>query len=128
MAIFADVTVGPSPTPYYGTLVVSNIRNEDGSPVSVSQFLGIAFKSPAQVSSVDVNALLTPWSEVTAELSSEQVDKATYAVAGKLLISDSRAINSSDTFNFGINGDLTQDPDLYVSSFKITADEVPNVA
>ena len=49
MKIEYDAIVGSGANEWYGTIVVSNLRYEDGSAVAVNQFLEFNFRSPANL-------------------------------------------------------------------------------
>lgn len=66
-----------------GTLVLSNIRYEDGTPpVKVDQFLGITFKSPAAVDAKPARIITSPWSSVTPQVTN-QSDGAQHLISAK---------------------------------------------
>jgi hypothetical protein len=113
-------------TPYYGTLVVKNIRHDDNTEVKISSFLGLTFKSPAPVSKEGFNVSLTLWQEVTAMVENEQISSSLYAVSAGLHVGSAHTFTSSDTITIGVNGDLGQDTETYVTSFVLAADKMPD--
>lgn len=116
-------------TQYYGQLSISKIRYEDGSAVSIKQFLGVEFKSPASVAATDFFYSINPWAQITAETTNQQIDASTYVVTAQLNIDGGYTFNSGDTLlTFGINGDLTTDPERYKESFTLGADQLPDTS
>ncbi|KAM4054866.1 hypothetical protein HRG_014932 [Hirsutella rhossiliensis] len=126
--ILYDATVTPGATEYYGSMVLTNIRYKDGGSVTVKDFLGIIFKSPASVEGKYIYGSTNPWVELNPETINEQINSSTFVVTAKLHTGKTYKFNASDTITFGINGDLTQDTDRYTESFVLTADEVPDVS
>lgn len=118
--------VGPGATQYFGQLKVSNLQYEDGSQVTIKDFLGLTFTSPAKVEPKDINVSTNPWQEVTPEVNFNQIDTSTFLITVKLKFPGNYKFNLSDTITFGINGDLTKDPDTYLKSFIFDADELPD--
>ncbi|GAB1311776.1 Hydroxymethyltransferase [Madurella fahalii] len=126
--ILADVTVGGGAGQWYGTLVVTNIRYSDGSSVAVNNFLGVQFKSPITTADTTVNSLLSPWQQTSSEVSTEPIDGSTAKVTAKVIVERPHTFVAGDTITFGINGDLTTNPDLYTQSFEFYADVLPSGA
>ncbi|KAL7621276.1 hypothetical protein AAE478_008595 [Parahypoxylon ruwenzoriense] len=124
--IVCHVSVGPGAGQWYGTLVVDNIRYEDGSPVTIENFLGVKFKSPVVTAAITVNVQLSPWQQVSSEVSTQQLDDKTIGVTAKIGFNPSYTFKPQDSLTWGINGDLTTDPDTYVNSFELYADNLPS--
>lgn len=120
-----QVEVGPGSMQYYGTLVVSNIRYDDGGPVTIMDFLGITFKAPASFKAGDLITSTNPWQEIKASITNSQIDAATFQMTGKLEFTSPHTFNNADTFTFGVNGDLTKAPDTYTQSFTLASDALP---
>lgn len=118
--------VGPVPTQYYGSLILSNIQYDDGSQVTINSFLGVTFKSPGSFAAGDVAVSTSPWQDVTPDLKIDHIDASTYFVTAKLQFPGTYTFNTSDTITFGISGDLTQQPDIYTESFLLAADALPD--
>lgn len=118
-------TTAPNPTEYYGTLVNTNIRYEDGSPVTIKGFLGVKFKAPPN-SGITVDVLLNPWQQTSSEKRCETLEDGTIIVTAKIIVESSHTFKPSDKLTWGINGDLTHDTDTYVNSFELYADELPS--
>jgi hypothetical protein len=125
-SITYEAKVAPGATQYYGQIIVSNLQYDDGSAVTINDFLGTTFKSPSSLTEDDVTVTTQPWQDVTPEVNVNQIDVSTYFVSVKLDFKKSYKFNLSDTITFGINGDLTNDPDIYLKSFSFQADELPD--
>ncbi|KAI1407672.1 putative hydroxymethyltransferase [Hypoxylon sp. FL1857] len=124
--VICDTVVGPGAGVWYGTLVTSNIRYEDNTPVTVQTFLGVKFKSPPVSADITVNALFSPWQPVSPEITTEELDENTTDVTAKIYLERSHTFAASDTLTWGINGNLTADPDTYANSFELYVDDVPS--
>ncbi|KAK4118797.1 hypothetical protein N657DRAFT_650883 [Parathielavia appendiculata] len=123
--VTCDVQVEFS-SPYYGRLILSKIRNEDNTPVTINSFLGLAFKSPAQVDKPYFTVSLTPWQAVTAMVTNEPVKSSLYTVLAGLHLESPHTFNTNDTITIDINGDLNADAETYVKSFVLAADKMPD--
>ncbi|KFX91020.1 hypothetical protein V495_05505 [Pseudogymnoascus sp. VKM F-4514 (FW-929)] len=121
--VLFDAAVAPNATQYYGSLIVSNIRYEDG-PVNIEQFLGISLRSPASISSQDFSTSPDPWIEFLPDVTNEQVDASTFHAVARLSVSEPYTIGRL-TINIGVNGDLTQSPERFVESIAIAVDAIP---
>ena len=110
---------------YYGTLVVSNIHLDGSNSVTVKEYLGIIFKSPASVANRDFWYSTNPWVEITPDISSQQIDGTRFLVTAKLSFSSSYTFNAKETLTFGINGNLNSSPQQYGDTFILTADQIP---
>jgi hypothetical protein len=127
MKILYDATVSAGANVYYGTMIVSNLRYEDGSTVNVSEYLAMTFDSPASVADTDINASFMSWVAVTADVTSNQIDTGSYLVSAHLAYAQPHTMEPGDQFTIGVNGDLTKDADAYLNSFVIAADRSPDV-
>jgi hypothetical protein len=125
--IVYDASVEPNANPNYGQITVTNIRYDDGSSVSIQRFLGIIFDSPAVVGATDFWASTDPWMDIKADFTSEQIEATRFAISGQLNFPNSYTFKTSDKLFFGINGDLTKDPDRYTKSFVFAPDQVPDI-
>jgi hypothetical protein len=121
--VLFDAAVAPNASQYYGSIIISNIRYEDG-PVKIERFLGISFQSPASISSQDISTSPNPWTEVLPEATSEQIDASTFRIVAKLSVYEPHTFDSL-IINIGVNGDLTRDGERFVESVAITADSIP---
>ncbi|KAG8406658.1 hypothetical protein J3458_020997 [Metarhizium acridum] len=126
-SIIRIVEVGPNPTEWYGTLVVSGIKYSDDSQVAIKEFLGISFKSPVPVDQNAFTVAVNPWQSVTAEVINDPIDASTSLVTAKLNFESSYKFNTSDTITIGINGDLRDNPEQYTESVRLAADAVPDI-
>jgi hypothetical protein len=127
MKILYDAIVGSGANMYYGTMIVSNLRYEDGSAVNVSQYLSMTLDAPANVTGTDINPSFVSWVQVTAEVTSNQLDASNYMISANLAFEQAHYMDVRDQFTIGVNGDLTQNPDAYLNSFVIAADQSPDV-
>ncbi|KAM0522578.1 hypothetical protein ACHAPE_002170 [Trichoderma viride] len=126
-SITYEAKVASGATPYYGQLIVSNLQYDDGSKVAINNFLGTTFKSPSSLTKDDITVATKPsWQKVTPEINVNQIDDSTYLVSVKLNFENPYEITLADTISFGINGDLTNNPDAYLESFSFGADELPD--
>lgn len=122
--IVSNTTVGDNPSEYYGTLVTDGIKYEDGSRVTIQNTLYVKFLSPSN--SVLLNTL-SPWQDVTCTISSEPGDtQGTFGITAAIQFPGPYTFNTSDTFTWGVNGDLRGDASLYTGSFEIYADKLPS--
>jgi len=128
MSILADVAVGEGANPNYGQLIISNIRYEDGSAVSIKGFLGIVFLSPASVAPRDFFYSTSPWVDIKAQTTNVVIGPSTFEVTAQLEFANAYTISPTGTrLTFGINGDLTKNPELYTTSFLFAADQLPDI-
>ena len=111
---------------WYGTLVNTNIVYEDGSAVTINEFLGVKFKAPQISADISVNAQLNPWQQTSSEVSTDPNDDGTITVTAKVIVETPHTFQAKDTLVWSINGNLTVDPDTYTSSFEFYADELPS--
>ncbi|UKZ66240.1 uncharacterized protein TrAtP1_007414 [Trichoderma atroviride] len=120
-----EAKVASGATPFYGQLVVSNLHYDDDSAVTINDFFGTVFKSPARLGKNDIVVGTNPWQEVTPDVTVNQIGDSTFLVIVRLEFKGPYTFNLSDTISFGINGDLTDDPDFYQNSFSFEADQMP---
>ena len=124
--ILYSASIAPGANQYYGQLVVTNLHREDSSAITISEFLGVEFRSPAPLKATDFWATTTPWVEITPEITNTQIDTNVLIITAKLSISGGFTFKTGDILNWGINGDLTQDPDAWTSSFFFAVDVLPD--
>ena len=122
-SLLCDVHVDKSSTEWYGILEVSNIRHDDGGPVTIENFLGVRFKSP--VPSSGPKFLPNPWVDFSPQVFTEALDDSTLAVTTRLLVSESYTFESTAILSIQINGNLTDKPDDYEKSVELYADYLP---
>lgn len=120
--ILCDVRANYS-SPWYSTLVVSNMRYEGGGGARIQRFLTVVFRSPASVVANDFWATMTPWVNAPAEVTSIQINSSTWEVTAVMSIANGRTFNPQDCLNFGINGNLRDDPDSFTKTFILAADK-----
>ncbi len=112
MKIKYDAVVGSGATPYYGTIVVSNLRYEDGSAVGLRQFLAMNFSAPAEVKDTDINLTLAAWVATTTDVDSVQIDTSMFSVSAQIDFASAHTMDAHDQITIGVNGDLTSNPDV----------------
>ncbi|KHO01323.1 uncharacterized protein MAM_00324 [Metarhizium album ARSEF 1941] len=83
LAFTCTTQVGPNPTQNYGTLIVSGIKYDDGSQVTISDLLGVILKSPAAASTNGIVVCANPRRAVSADVTMEQIDESTKLVTAK---------------------------------------------
>jgi hypothetical protein len=127
MRIDYEAAVAAGAGEWYGQMIVSSIHYEDGSQVQVNQYLAMTFNAPAAVTATDINPQFYSWVETTAEVQSVQLDTNLFAISLKLNFAAPHAMDSRDQITIGVNGNLTIDPDTYVDSFVIAADQSPDI-
>ncbi|CAB3746588.1 hypothetical protein [Paraburkholderia humisilvae] len=127
MNIKYDAVVASGAGEWYGQMVVSNLRYDDGSPVQVEQYLSMTFNAPAAVTSADITVLFVSWIETTVEANSVQLDSNLFSVTAKISVAAAHTMVSGDQITIGVNGDLTQGADTYLNSFVIAADQSPDI-
>ena len=120
----AHVDEKVEPTHDFGRLIVSNIRHENGSAVTIQKFLGVKFKSP--LTPKGIIFMSDPWFALTPDVSTESLTPSTVAVTARLRVSTSHRFESTHSLIFGINGDLGDKPDVYAESFELYADHLPS--
>ncbi|MEU8922467.1 hypothetical protein AB0D10_16235 [Kitasatospora sp. NPDC048545] len=124
MGVTFQAVVSPNATQYYGSIVISNIVQDNGSPVTMEKYLKVSLTSPASVNGSDVNVVLNPWQEIEASAENTQTDSGTFEITLKLAPQSTHTFNLSDTITIGVNGDLTGDTaKLHLDSIKISADD-----
>src|SRR5262249_49360042 len=75
MTIEYDAVVGSGAGPWYGQMIVSDLRNEDGSAVQVNQYLAMTFNAPAAISDADIYMTLAQsWVSIGVSVQSVQID------------------------------------------------------
>ncbi|KAF8634637.1 hypothetical protein AX17_004133 [Amanita inopinata Kibby_2008] len=112
--------------PTWGTLVVSDIHYDDGTGVTVKEFLGVTFKSPAAIKqdgfwATDAN----PWVDITPTINNKQIASDRFQVTAELKVENGYTFKDNIKLNFGIPGDLHLDPDSFTKSFILIADGLP---
>ncbi|WP_277186239.1 hypothetical protein [Caballeronia sp. BR00000012568055] len=127
MNIKYDAVVAAGATQYYGDMVVSNLRYDDGSKVSVKSYLKMTFNAPAAVTGTDIYATVQPWVGTSATAESTAIGTNLYSVTATITFASPHTMGSTDNITIGINGDLTQNANTYLQSFVIAADQEPNV-
>ncbi|KAI6080905.1 putative hydroxymethyltransferase [Hypoxylon rubiginosum] len=111
-----------STSEWYGTLVVYDIKNTDGSALTVDQYLGVTFKSPPVTSDIVVDF----WEAESSEVSTETIDSTSVAVTVRINFASPYTFQSNDEIKFEINGDILTDPDTWTQSFELYADDLPS--
>ncbi len=123
--LLCDAHVDKNATQYYGKLILSNIRHENGSEVTIKKFLGVKFKSPLSPAGIGIEP--SPWFELIPDISTESLDASTVAVTARLELPTSRTFDPlTDKLDFDINGNLTDKPEVYEKSVELYADHLPS--
>ncbi|KAI3338472.1 putative hydroxymethyltransferase [Ustulina deusta] len=123
--IVSETVVDGVPSQWYGTLVTSGIKYEDGSSVTVQETLYVKFLAPVNTN-IELNVQLSPWQAVKPGLAFKTVDDKSVEVTAEIQIAGPYTFNTSDTLTWGIAGDLRGDASLYTGSFKLYVDELPS--
>jgi len=127
MKIDYEATLGAGAGQWYGQMIVASLEYEDGSNVQVSQYLAMTFDAPAAVAPTDINPQFYSWVATTAEVTSVQLDTNLFSISLKLNFSVPHLMDPRDQISIGVNGDLTADPDAWLDSFVIAADQSPDI-
>src|ERR1700761_7424118 len=107
MKIQYDAVVGSGAGQWYGQMIVSNLRYEDGSPVHVNQYLAMTFNAPAAVSDTDIYPTFAQsWVSTTVTVQSVQIDTALFSISATLDFAEPHPMDANDQITIGINGDL----------------------
>ncbi|MFM0174189.1 hypothetical protein [Paraburkholderia sediminicola] len=127
MKIEYDAIVGPGANEWYGTIVVSNLRYEDGSAITVNQFLAFNFHSPANVDATAIQPAFSTWviGDITADTS--QIGDGTFDVDASIAYTTSYTMQPADQITIDVNGDLLTDTETWLDSFVFAADQAPAV-
>ena len=112
--------------PYYGTLIVKDIKYDDGSPVAIEEFLGIKFKAPKVTAAITVNVSLQPYQTASSYISTEPNEDETLSVTAKIALEKPHTTTNQDVLTFYINGDLDSPPGDYTEYFGFFADYLPS--
>lgn len=110
---------------WYSTLVMSGIKCDDGSSLTVQNKLYIKFLAPPNTG-IQLNASLNPWQQVACTLASETIEDQSATITAELEIAGPYTLKTSDTFTWGINGDLRGDASKYTDSFELYVDQLPS--
>lgn len=106
---------------WFGTIHISNIRHEDGSPVKIHNPLDIAFKSPPYPDApLGFYVKSDPWVEFAAETTSTKIDESTVAVSARLTAPEPLTITDNFIIDINVPGDLTGDTKRYTESIVLT--------
>ncbi|KAL9045428.1 MAG: hypothetical protein Q9214_001525 [Letrouitia sp. 1 TL-2023] len=126
--VICEAIISPDATQYYGRLVISRIRYEDDSPVTIQEFLGVAFKSPkSPKNDPGIRVEPEPWINITPDINFDPIDDKTIAIRVALSYSNSQTFDiEKEKPNFEIDGGLTDKPDFYTASVELYADDLPS--
>ena len=124
--ILCDATVQPGATEWYGKLEVSDIRYEDGRSVTIQDYLGVVFLTPILFDSL-ITVQQEPWTNFSEEIQQEPYGNSTFRVTAKLSYPDTYTFSLEEVkISFGLNGNLTDNPEAYTNSFELYADSLPS--
>jgi hypothetical protein len=127
MKVLYDAVIGSGAGQYYGTMIVSNLRYEDGSKVQVGEYLAMSFSAPAAVNDTDITPLFVSWVGTTAHVNSTSLGTNMYSIALEIDFDAAHTMDPKDQITIGVSGDLTQSPSTWLQSFVIAADQPPAV-
>lgn len=122
MSIVGKVTTGANPTQYYGTLIVTDIKNDDNSAVSIKNTLKFSFLSPAAIEPSAVMPAFTSWQDWAITTENKQISDSDILVQVTVGFPQAYVLSSRDTITIGIGGDLTANPEHVMTSFNFAAD------
>ncbi|MFC0397720.1 hypothetical protein [Paraburkholderia rhizosphaerae] len=129
MKIEYDAVIGSGAGQWYGQIIVSDLRYEDGSAVQVNQYLAMTFNAPAAISDTDIYmSFAQSWVSTGVSVQSVQIDSNLFSISATLDFAQSHLMDVNDRITIGVNGDLTKDPNAYLGSFVIAADAAPDVS
>lgn len=123
-----DVEVDPDSTQWYGTLRIKNLRQNGHDKVTIQRFLGVVFKSPKVTAAIQVNPEnLHEWGRYKGQdMFTESIEAGEIYVMAKLNFAGPYTLEAVEGFSWGINGDLTGDPERWKKSFEVYADCLPS--
>lgn len=127
MKIEYDAIVGPGANEWYGTIIVSNLRYEDGSAVNVSEFLAFNFHSPANLDATAIQPQFISWVVGETSVQASQIGDGNYDVTVTIPFTTPYTMQPPDQITIGINGNLVADPDTWLDSFVFAADHEPTI-
>lgn len=120
-----EISMGPDATQWNGSLCIDKLRDDKNRAVPVKKYLAVAFKSPADVQSEDLQLITNPWMPVQPQVDSVRIDPWTFAVTARWRIEGGYTLSPYDAISININGDLTREMDLVKRSFRVAADRFP---
>ena len=125
-----DVTKGANE--WYGILTVSNIQYEDGSPVTIKEFLGVKFNYPSPNTPDERVPVLIfkpdPWQSTSVTvIANKETPSGEMEATVKIIFPNKYTFDKSlDVLNWGVDGDLTKNTDVFTESFELYADSIPS--
>jgi len=128
MKIKYDAIVGSGANEWYGTIIVSNLRYEDGSAVAVNQFLEFNFRSPANLDATAIQPSFSTWVIDAITADATQIGDGTFDVTAMIRYTTSYTMQPGDQITIGVNGDLLTDPQTWLDSFVFAADQAPAIS
>lgn len=127
MKIEYDAVVGAGANEWYGTIIVSNLRYEDGGAVNVSEFLAFNFHSPANVDATAIQPQFVSWVVGDTSVQASQIGDGNFDVTATITFTTPYTMQPADQITIGINGNLVADPDTWLDSFVFAADQEPTI-
>ncbi|MDR5802891.1 hypothetical protein [Caballeronia sp. LZ001] len=127
MQIKYDAVVGAGANEWYGTIIVSNLRYEDDSAVTVDNYLAFNFHSPANIDATAITPAYAVYviGDITADVS--QLGDGTFDATVTIDYTTSYTMQPADQITIGINGNLVASPDTWLNSFTFAADQSPDI-
>lgn len=114
---------------FYGSLIISNIRQDNGGPVVLKNFLGVKFTSPLlrETGIISFQLDSSHWVETESDISTKPLDDASaVAVTARISVPSAHEIQTTDKFQFNADADWTDKPDVYGKSVELYADDLPD--
>lgn len=127
MKISYDAVVGAGANEYYGTIIVSNLRYEDNSKITVNEYLAFNFNSPANLDSTAIQPSYTSWVTGGITVETSQLSDGVYNATATLSYTQPYTMQPADQITIGINGDVVSSPDTWLNSFVFAADQPPAI-
>ncbi len=95
MNILYDANVNTNPSDWYSTIVISNIRNEDGSPVNAESFISFYFIAPI-TADPEIQINTSPWASFICEVKNQPIDDKSCSVIVTIKPNPGRAFSLSE--------------------------------
>ncbi|EIC83172.1 hypothetical protein [Serratia sp. M24T3] len=132
MSIIYDANIGSTLSNWYGSIVISKIRNNDGSAVEAESFLSFYFVAPVPASDA-LQISTVPWMAFSSEVKNQPIDDKTVSVmitikaesGQKFSLSDKDCITIPFDAPTATTSNLPKMLPECCSKITITADQLP---
>lgn len=115
--ILAKVELAGPASKWYNQVIVKNLHREGNKPLKVQKYIVVKFDSPPTTSATQF------WSQTPVAITPHFITPTSASpVTVVLQLSEPYEFTADNTLNFGINGDMTDDPEKYLKSFSLIAD------